>query len=205
MYSADTATAGVPNSNANEDAKTAVDYSRALRAIGQDLTELFPKVLEIDTDGANFQARGESHPNPFNQVREHAFKRAWKRIFGKNLKVDPTAPQPTAASFTRSYSPEDIVRLDAHYAANRAGQPRRPDNYSLPERLRTMGGIVNSRQGRLKQLRKIADQLAVDYWDRDGKLQTAKLSTVILYRNEQGHDSQSNSTKPKELWEGYDF
>jgi hypothetical protein len=68
-----------------------------------------------------------------------------------------------------------------------------------------MGGIVNSRQGRLKQLRKNADRLFADYWDQDGKIQTAKLTTVILYRNQQSHDSQGNAALPKELWEGYDF
>ncbi len=205
MYSADTATATIPESTANQDAKTVLDYARALRAIGQDLTELFPKVLEIDTDGANFQARGQSHPNPFTQVRERTFTRAWKKLFGKNSTVEPAAPQLPLASFSRSYSPDDIDRLDSLYAANRSGQTRRPDNYSLAERLRTMGGIVNSRYGRLRQLRKSADQLAVDYWDKDNKLQTAKLSTVILYRSDQGRDAQGGAANPKELWEGYDF
>jgi hypothetical protein len=54
-------------------------------------------------------------------------------------------------------------------------------------------------------LRKNADRLFADYWDQDGKIQTAKLTTVILYRNPQRHGSQSNATAPKELWEGYDF
>ena len=205
MYNAETTSSAMSDPTGREAAQPEIDYARTLRAIGQDLTELFPKVLEIDTDGANFQARGQSHPNPFNQVRERAFTRVWKKLFGKNLQLDATAPQPPAASFARSYSPEDIARLDSHYAANRSGQPRRPDNYSLAERLRTMGGIVNSRQGRLKQLRKIADQLAVDYWDSAGKLQTAKLTTVILYRSDQASDPQVGAANPKELWEGYDF
>jgi hypothetical protein len=68
-----------------------------------------------------------------------------------------------------------------------------------------MGGIVNSRQGRLKQLRKNADQFFAEYWDPTGKLQTAKLTTVILYRNQYPRDAQYNPAAPKELWEGYDF
>ncbi len=190
-----------PNPIADDTDQT-VDYARALRAIGQDLTQLFPKVLEIDTDGADFHARGQSHPNPFDRVKDGAFMSAWKKLFGRNSKVEPSAPE---ASFARSYSPEDIDRLDVLYATHRSGQPRRPDNYSLAERLRAMGGIVNSRNGRLKQLRKMADQLSVDYWDKDGKLQTAKLTTVILYRDDSSPKPGSGGAKPKELWEGYDF
>jgi hypothetical protein len=68
-----------------------------------------------------------------------------------------------------------------------------------------MGSIVKSRKGRLKQLRKEADRFFADYWDQDGKLQTAKLTTVILYRNPQHSSSQNGTQGPKELWEGYDF
>jgi hypothetical protein len=190
---------------ARETAPVEMNYARALRAIGQDLTELFPKVLEIETDGVQFEARGHSHPNPFHQVRESAFKRAWNKLRGRDTKVEPNMPDLSAATFTRIYTPEDIERLDRLYAGNRSGQQRRPDNYSLAERLRTMGGIVNSRKGRLKQLRKNADHLYVDYWDQDGKIQTATLTTVILYRNEQRNESRGNGYAPKELWEGYDF
>ena len=179
------------------------DYARALRAIGQDLTDLFPKVLEIDTDGVNFEARGQSYANPFQQVRERGFKRLWNRLFGKNATALSDTPEPISATFARTYSPDDIERLDRLYSAKRTGRRTRPDNYSLAERLRTMGGIVNSRKGRLKQLRKNADQLFADYWDQNGKIQTAKLTTVILYRNQ--HDSQASPPAPKELWEGYDF
>ena len=205
MYLAETAASTTSTPPGHEPTPALADYARALRAIGQDLSDLFPKVLEIDTDGVNFEARGQSHANPFHRVRERSFKRLWKKLFGKDATAESTTPELTSAAFTRSYCAEDIERLDQHYSANRSGQQKRPDNYSLAERLRTMGGIVNSRKGRLKQLRKNADRLFADYWDQDGKIQTAKLTTVILYRNLQRHDSQSNSPAPKELWEGYDF
>jgi hypothetical protein len=190
---------------AREPAPALMNYARALRAIGQDLTDLFPKVLEIETNGMLFEARGHSHPNPFHQVRESALKKAWNKLRGRDTKVDSIIPELSKATFTRTYTPEDIERLDRLYAGNRTGQQKKPDNYSLAERLRTMGGIVSSRQGRLKQLRKNADHLYVDYWDQDGKIQTATLTTVILYRNEQPIESRDNGYAPRELWEGYDF
>jgi hypothetical protein len=203
MYLGEPSTIARSASTAHDSAPPVADYARALRAIGQDLTDLFPRILEIDTDGVNFEARGESHANPFHQIKEHSFKRLWNKLFGKDLAPEPMKPE-SAAAFHRVYSPADIERLDQLYSANRSGQSKRPDNYSLPERLRTMGSIVESRKGRLKQLRKDADHFFVDYWDQDGRIQTARLTTVILYRDQQSYLSQNRSA-PRELWEGYDF
>ena len=205
MYLAETTASAASSLPGHEPAPAVTDYARALRAIGQDLTDLFPKVLEIDTDGVNFEARGQSHANPFHRARERRFKKVWNKLVRNDAKAVSISPELITAKFTRTYTSGDIERLDKHFSADRSGEQKRPDNYSLAERLRTMGSIVNSKKGRLKQLRKNADQLIVDFWDQDGKIQTAKLTTVVLYRNQQSHDSQSNAVAPKELWEGYDF
>jgi hypothetical protein len=181
---------------------TLANYGKALRVIGQDLAELFPRVLEIETDGVNFEARGESHPNPFEAIKESVVKKAWNRLFKKDSGAG--VPPPTPASFARSYGPEEIDRLDRLSQAERSGTFRKADIYSLSERLRTMGAIVDSRNGRLKHLHKEADRLVVEYWDQQGQLQSAKLTTVILYRHHQQFGLQRQNA-PLELWEGYDF
>jgi hypothetical protein len=203
MHLAETSAFTSSTSTSHEAPAATTDYARALRAIGQDLTGLFPRILEIQTDGTSFEARGQSHANPFRQTREPSFKRLWKKLFGKDATSELIALEKAQLTFARTYSPEDIERLDQLYSANRSSHVKRPDNYSLAERLRTMGSIVKSRKGRLKQLRKDADHLFVDYWDPQGKLQTAKLTTVILYRNQQAQISPDG--EPEELWEGYDF
>jgi hypothetical protein len=180
-----------------------VDYGRAMRAIGQDLTELFPKTVEIEFDGSSFIARGRSHLNPFQQYKESSYKDFWRRLIGRKSARETVDEEPVAPEFERVYGAADIDRLDALYRANRTGQIGRPDSYSFAERLRVMGGIVDSRQGRLKSLRKNADNLFVEYWDTNGEIRNAKLTTVILYRNPQEHPSPNRT--PRELWEGYDF
>jgi hypothetical protein len=200
MYLAESSPLTTPAENDAPPVQAVTDYARALRAIGQDLSALFPKTIEIDTDGVAFKARGRSHANPFHQIRPPALKRLWSKLFGKERAAD-TADDGQA--FARNYSWEDIERLDQLYSAHRSGHSKRPDNYSLPERLRMMGAIVNTRKGRLKQLRKDRDRLTVDYWDTQGTLQSAKLTTVILYRNQ--HIDLATGDAPKELWEGYDF
>ena len=176
------------------------NYALALRVIGQDLSQLFPRVLEIETDGTVFEARGESHPNPFEAVRQSILARAWNKLRG----IEPAQPSATTASFSRRYEPAEIERIDQLNRAQRSESFRRADIYSLAERLRTMGAIVDGKNGRLKHLRKDADRLVVEYWDRQNQLQSAKLTTVILYRNQQLLNRQRRSG-PAELWEGYDF
>ena len=185
---------------AGESVLVTADYSRALRAIGQDLTHFFPKILLIETDGTNFEVHGQSHPNPFHRVRKTAFQTLWHKLTGDETPGEAMGGEPSAGDFHRTYTPADIDRLDQLYSANRSGRIERPDSYSLAERLRAMGRIVNSRNGRLQQLRKNADSFFADYWDQQGDLRTAKLTTVILYR-----DPRSTGSTPKELWEGYDF
>ena len=180
-----------------------VDYSRALRAIGQDLTDLFPRTLDIENDGTSFIARGQSHANPFQNYRRSTYKDFWRNLLGKKAEEEPVVVELATLNFERTYAPADIDRLDRLYSASRTGQLGRPDNYSLAERLRVMGGMVTSRMGRLKRLHKNADNLSVEYWDLNGELRTAKLTTVIMYRNPEY--PLSHSAKPRELWEGYDF
>ena len=67
-----------------------------------------------------------------------------------------------------------------------------------------MGDIVDKKNGSLKRLHKEADRLFVEYWDAQGQLQSAKLTTVIFYRNQQ-HADPRRQNAPAELWEGYDF
>ena len=179
------------------------NYGKALRVIGQDLAGFFPRTLEIETDGVNFEAHGECHPNPFEAVRETFLNRIWRRMSRKASAAVPAEPQPPAR-FARSYDAAKIDRLDRLHSADRGENSRRADAYSLSERLRTMGAIVDKKNGRLKRLRKQADRLFIEYWDPQGQLQSTKLTTVIFYRNHQRFDGRRQNA-PAELWEGYDF
>jgi hypothetical protein len=192
------------NGSPRAEIQAGTNYGRALRVMGQDLTNLFPKVLEIDTDGTSFEVRGESHPNPFERIKEPFFKKAWNGLFhGKAVADAHSAPSETAA-FVRSYNPDEIDRLDRLHSAARTGNLQKADLYSLAERLRIMGAIVDSKNGRFKRLRKEGDRLSVEYWDQAGHLQTAKLTTVIMYRNQRRYELQRRNP-PLELWEGYHF
>ena len=184
-----------------ESSPATASYARVLRVIGQDLAGFFPKNVEIITAGESFEARGHCHPNPFEAVKKSFLNRIWRRVAGTVPAAIPEETLPPAP-ITRTYEADEIERLDILYGINRGDPSRRADAYSLAERFRTMGAIVDRKHGSLKRLSKERDRLLIEYWDAEGQLQSAKLTTVIFYRNQQ----QSYHRKaPKELWEGYDF
>ena len=178
----------------------ALDFGLALRVIGQNLSHLFPRVLEIELAGTIWEARGDCHPNPFETSRDGILEKILHKLRG----VESTPPPAPPTSFTRRYRPADIKRLDRLYRNQRSGIFQRADIYTLAERLRTLGAIVDAKNGRLKHLRKEADRFIVEYWDAQDRLQSVKLTGVILYRNQQQLDKQRKSGA-SELWEGYDF
>ena len=178
-------------------------YGKILRVIGQDIAGFFPRTLEITTNGVSFEAQGQCHPNPFEAVKASFLNRIWRRVARKASTATPDEAQPPVC-FARSYDAVDIERLDQLYSANRGENTRRADAYSLSERFRTMGAIIDNKNGSLKRLHKEADRLFVEYWDAQGQLQSAKLTTVIFYRNQQQADPRRQNA-PAELWEGYDF
>lgn len=182
----------------------AASYGRILRVIGHDLAGLFPRTLKIETDGVVFEAMGESHPNPFEVVKENFFAKIWKTGFIRGFQRVPGEPQTPPASFSRAYDLDEIERIERQNSARTDGNFRRADNYSLAERLKTMGAIVDAKNGRFKGLRKERDRLFVEFWDPQGQLQSAKLTTVIMYRSQHQPDLQPRN-EPLELWEGYDF
>ena len=178
-------------------------YSRVFRVIGQDLAGFFPRTLEITANGEVFEAQGQCHPNPFEAVKETFLNRIWRSV-ARKASVEAPEESQSPASFARTYDADEIERLDRLYSANRGDGSRRADAYSLSERFRTLGALVDKKNGSLKRLHKEADRLFIEYWDAQGQLQSAKLTTVIFYRNPQQVDPRRHNT-PSELWEGYDF
>ena len=186
-----------------ESSPSTASYGKVLRVIGQDLAGFFPRTLEITTDGVSFEAQGQCHPNPFEAVKASFLNRIWRRVSRKVSAAAAEEAQPPVC-FARTYDADEIERLDRLYSANRGDGSRRADAYSLSERFRTMGAIVDKKNGSLKRMYKEADRLFIEYWDTQGQLQSAKLTTVIFYRNQQHADPRRHNA-PAELWEGYDF
>ena len=156
-------------------------YARALRAIGQDLADLFPQRVEIEMSGDDFIARGCRRPGAL----------PWKN---SELSQPPATVQD--ARFARTYNAATIDQLDALGRARRTGSVQLPDLYSLSERLRIIGRIVDEKNGHLVTLCQNMNTITVRYRDPQNELHQEEYSVLKLYKLQQQYYS-GRYFKPK--------
>src|SRR5262245_9558140 len=91
-------------------------YARALRAIGQDLADLFPTSIEIRFFGGKYVIRGEcskdrlaaKQPKPQRQ----GLKDFCTDMLARDVSTLTRQAQSAIVPFERTYGPEDIDQID---------------------------------------------------------------------------------------------
>ena len=163
------------------------NYARALRAIGQDLTELHPEELEIQVTGAEFIASGIGVAQPPQEQAKHGstVQTAWNRLKGKETSHSGPAVSLQRQRFTRKYTLDDINRLDENHLPARANPDGKPDIYSLSERLRTVGRIVHDFHGTLIRIVRENNSIKFEYRDKDGIEHKEEYTNLALYKYQQ--------------------
>jgi hypothetical protein len=155
-----------------------IAYEVALRTVGQDLAALLIESLEITVEGNAFVAQG----------------------FGIAAgRGERTGKEPARESFARRYSAEDIKRLDELGMAQQTKVVKTPDATSLPESLRTIGRVVDSKRGSLVNISKDQRKITFAYKDENGQLQKEDLYSLSLYKGQQ--EGLSLRGKKKDAWE----
>jgi hypothetical protein len=155
-----------------------ITYEVALRAVGQDLMTWSIESLEITVEGNAFVAQG----------------------FGIAAgRGERTGKEPARESFARRYSAEDIKRLDELGMAQQTKVVKTPDATSLPESLRTIGRVVDSKRGSLVNISKDPRKIIFAYKDENGQLQKEDLYSLSLYKGQQ--EGLSLRGKKKDAWE----
>jgi hypothetical protein len=165
-------------------------YARALRAIGQDLGDFFPERVEIEMSGENFVARGRRRPGA------SARRSNDERDIRQNSSQPSPQVQPSHSAFVRTYTPDDIDHLDEMGRARRTGTVQRPDLYSLSERLRMIGRIVDEKNAQLVNLCQDMNTITLQYRDAQDQLHQEEYSTLTLYKLQQQYYS-GRCFKPK--------
>lgn len=181
-------------------------YARALRAIGQDLADLYPEKLEIEMSDDEFVARGYGLDNRFaaKDADENILAKIWKAIGREHRAAVPL--RSSIVPFVRTYAPADIDRLDEEGRSRRDDRNKgTPDLYALGERLRTIGRIIDADEGKLIKLNKDGNTLTCDYEDRKGQTHRVNLSNLALYQIQGRYRSQRWTGEQKDMWEGMDL
>jgi hypothetical protein len=159
--------------NLGKPAGSKLEHAVALRAIGQDLSGLLIESLEITVQDGVYHARGSCFSVSKESSRE---------------------------PFTRSYSTENIKRLDELGATRQAGIPGTPDASSLTESLRTVGRVVDEKKGRLVKLFKDERKITFEYEDENGALQKQEHYGLSHYKGQQEGLSQRGTKTGQDVW-----
>lgn len=171
-------------------------HARALRAIGQDLADLLPEKLTIELRGDSFVASGtcaKSRAQEYAATGWAGLKargRKWlQRMVGTSR---PGEPELEFVPFSRTYNFHDIERLDSlgTRQRNRSGMP---DIYTLGERLRTIGKVIDDHNGRAVRISKDLLQVVFEYRDASGALHKEVLNNTELYQLQQRHAAERSA------------
>jgi hypothetical protein len=167
------------------------EYAHALRVIGQDLADLFPVRIEIEAARDRFFVSGEGHGKSQRIVRNGAVTvPGLKNLLRRNSAADAVDTSLSMIHFTRMYTAEDINLLEEGGTFHRKTGGGKPDLYSLSERLRMIGIIVDANGGRLTKLFKDGNTIVFHYQNKDGETHRAEFSNLTLYKLQQQYYSQ---------------
>jgi hypothetical protein len=182
-------------------------YARVLRAIGQDLAELFPDQLEIEQHERTFIARircdrkrTEAKAPPADPP-----KSGLRGIFQKlhSIRLDTPPDKPDLVTVNRTYTAVDIARIDEAGLQRRNRVGRIPDIHDLGEALRTIGRIVDAEEGRDVKIFRDQRRVTFEYSVR-GQIKKAQMTRTELYKVQQSYYHTRSGPASLDLWKGKD-
>jgi hypothetical protein len=172
------------------------DLATSLRVIGQDLAELLPLVLNIEVKQDIFIVTGKGLPVPSqaNGAGEKIFSKLWRSLIHHDTATALVDWQLKSAPFTRTYSQADLLRSDENHFPERMGIYGLPDIYSLGERLRIVGRLIQAKGGGLVHLSKTLNSVAFQFRTEDGAVYLEEHSADELFRLQRKYYSQRETT-----------
>ena len=100
--------------------------------------------------------------------------------------------------FTRTYNSDDIDRLDEQATNQRGYTDGMPDIYTLGERLRTIGKVIDARKGRIVRVFKDLHQIVFEYRDAAGQSRKEELDNTELYQLQQRYAAERTGVEADE-------
>jgi hypothetical protein len=173
-------------------------HARALRVIGQDLAELVPENIAIELQGDNFVARGLCAKNRMEEKYPSSSWPQLKKFFIRMASIiGPPRREPELefVPFTRTYNVREIEQLDETATNRRGDSEGMPDIYTLGERLRTIGKVIDAHNGRIVRIFKDLHQIVFEYQDADGS-RKEELSNTELYQLQQSYAARRTDVDP---------
>jgi hypothetical protein len=173
--------------------QTAGFHARALRVIGQDLAVLVPESVTIELQDQAFVAQGlctKSRMQESGASSLTTLKKALGKMASAIVRPPMREPELEFVSFSRTYRSDDIDRLDTQATQQRGRADAMPDIYTLGERLRTIGKVIDARNGRIVKIFKDLHQVVFEYLDAEGRSCKEEMNNTELYQLQQRYAAE---------------
>jgi hypothetical protein len=163
------------------------NYAKPLRTIGQALEVLHVRDIDIESQGDDYLIRGKmetqlQQPAPQEDINENKIRMIWGRLRGKKADEDgDSQPALTFAPLELRYTLEDIERLEREGQARRHDAGGMPNNHSVSQILRTVGGYVENKRARLVGIHWNDHSVLIQYEKSDGQRSIEKITVSSLY------------------------
>jgi hypothetical protein len=163
------------------------DYAKPLRTIGQALEALHVKDIDIEIQGSDYLVRGKVENRlvqmaPEEDNQENRLRMIWGKLWGKN--ADGNGNFQITSSFVPfefRYTPEDIERLEREGEGRRNNTAGMPNNHSVSQVLRTIGGYVENRRARFVGVSWKDRSVTIQYEKSDGHKTVEEMTVSALY------------------------
>jgi hypothetical protein len=148
---------GNPSQGKEMDARIGpADYSRHLRAIGQDLENLHLSSFNLEFTGNAYLVwlRADSQPenaSPRFRISRSRLQKLWRnKIQPTVLGHEESYTLPSAQTGRRlRYSVQDLDRIEREQRARRRDQSGSADGHTLPQLMRSVGDLIGQKGERL--------------------------------------------------------
>jgi len=132
------------------------DYSRHLRAIGQDLENLHLAAFNLECTGNAYLVwvRIDNQPdgaNPLFRISRSRLQKLWRNKLQPTVlgQEEPYALPSAQTGRRLRYSVQELDRIEREQRARRRHQSGTADGHSLSQLLRTIGDMIGQRRERL--------------------------------------------------------
>ncbi|HEX5606912.1 MAG TPA: hypothetical protein VFY96_10385 [Candidatus Binatia bacterium] len=182
-------------------------FAMALRAIGQDLAELFPQQIELYYQNETFDVRVRCDRKRAEKKTPAAAKSGLKNVIHKlaTYRLDKAADGTDIAVFEHHYNSEEIGRLDRGGIHRRSQAGKVPDINNLGEALRTIGRIVDAQGGQLVRILKDPRRIVFDYKDKQGTSHNKEMTRSELFKVQQSYYEKRSGSGGVDPWKGQDW
>jgi hypothetical protein len=161
------------------------NYAKPLRTIGQALEALRVKDIDIESQGEDYLVRGKMESKlqqaVARQEQESKIRMIWGKLRGRRDENGDARSAPSFVPLELRYTSEDIERLEREGQARRHNPSGMPNSHSVSQILRTAGGYVENKRGRLVGVSCKDHAVTIQYEKSDGQTNIEEFTIISLY------------------------